>query len=245
MVFDLLVINWTAIGAIATAGAVVVALFANHRTNKNNEKNRKLQIALLRQQRDQKKLDEMVQNLMYLCKGINSLDIIYYSLKFKDNTFTIEDRRALEKFTVDGSCNAINLVWQIEVLKNRDSARPMMDCFWEVWADYGFWASCISTLFQSMCAPQETPQEREEERRLTEMLINNMEAKTIAINAQYKSVFDDLLKAKKELMDQARAVMGVFGMEIAGQIHKKNNALYDRMKEFIHVEQERITGIVA
>lgn len=35
---------WTAVGAIATAVVVIVALYVNYRANRNNEKNRKLQI---------------------------------------------------------------------------------------------------------------------------------------------------------------------------------------------------------
>lgn len=236
---------WTAIGAIATTAAVMVALIANHRTNKNNAENRRLQVALLRQQRAQKKLDEMVQNVMQLCRGINSLDMVNYSFKFKSNTFSVEDRRALEQFTVEGSCNAMNLVWQMEMLKNQESAQLMLGCFWDVWADYGFWSSCISALFRCMCASQKTPQEQEEVRLLMEIVIDKMVNKTIAIDADYKLVFDDLLKNKKELKDRAQAVMSIFGVEFAERIRRKKDDLYEQIKEFIRVEQERIDGIVA
>ena len=236
--------NWTAVGAIATAVAVIVALIANYLTNRNNAENRKLQVDLLRQQRAQKKLDEMVQNVMQLSKSMNALDIVYYSMKFKDDTFTVEDRRALEHLTVEGSCNAVNLIWQMEMLKNHDSAQPMLDCFWDVWGDYGCWSSYISALFRCMCVPKETQLEREEARSLTEMLIEDMVNKTLTMDANYKSVLDDLLKNKKELIARAQAVMGEFGMAIAGRIQQKSDVLYDKMKEFIRIEQERIEAIV-
>ena len=235
--------NWTAIGAIATALAVIAALLGNYRTNRNNEKNRKLQIALLRQQRDQRKLDEMVQNVMQLSRSLNSFEMMHYSSKFKDGVFSEGDRRVLEQMTVENAARATNLSLQMEMLKNYESAKPMLDYFWEIWKDYGLWSISISTLFQCMSTSQETQQE-EDITVLTEKIVSNMRAKLLEIDAHYSVVLEGLLKNKDNPMSQAQAIMELFGIEMARIIQRKCEILSNKVIEFIRVEQKRIDDMV-
>lgn len=234
---------WTAVGAIATAVAVIVALFANYRTNRNNEKNRELQIALLRQQRAQKKLDEMVQNVMELRKNLNSFDIMHYSSKFKDNSFTVEDRRVLERLTEEYSAKAVDLSLQMEMLKNHESAKPMLDCFWEVWGDYGLWSISISTLFKCMSASQDV-QEDEAVVALAEKIVSEMEAKLEEIDGNYKAVLEGFLKDKVGPIAQAQAIMEMFGVEMMRLIQRKCEVLSNKVVAFIRIEQKRIDDMV-
>lgn len=244
MMCDVSVVNWTAIGAGATALAVITALFANYRTNRNNEKNRKLQIALLRQQRAQKKLDEMVQNVMQLSKSMDSLEILHYSLKFTNNTFTVEDKFFLEHLAAEGSDSATKLTIQMVMLNNQNSAQPMLDCFWEIWSDYGLWSSSISTLYNGMNVPKRTNHEPEVLRIIEDKIVKDMMDKTVKINVRYKSIFDKLLKNEKDSMARARVVLSVFGPEIAGLIQRKKDVLNKKVIDFIRVEQKRIDAIV-
>lgn len=234
---------WTAVGAIATAVAVIVALFANYRTNKNNEENRKLQVALLRQQRAQKKLDEMVQNVMQLSRNLNSFDMMHYSAKFKDDTFTVEDRRVLERLTVEYSAKASDLSLQMEMLKNHESAKPMLDYFWEIWEDYGLWSISISTLFKCMSASQEVRQENNVV-ALTEKIVRDMKAKLVEIDGNYRAVLEDFLKDKEGPIVQAKAIMEMFGVEMARLIQRKCEVLSNKVIAFIRVEQKRIDDMV-
>lgn len=235
--------NWTAVGAIATAVAVIVALIANYRTNRNNEKQRALQVALLRQQRAQKKLDEMVQNVMQLRKNLNSFDIMYYSSKYKDGAFTVEDRRVLEHLTEEYSAKAADLSLQMEMLKNQVSAKPMLDYFWEVWQDYGLWSISISTLSQCISAPKETRWE-EEAVALTGKIVSGMKAKLVEIDENYSVVLEDWLKDKETPTSQAQTIMEMFGVEMSKLIQRKCEVLSNKVVEFIRVEQKRIDDMV-
>lgn len=236
--------NWTAIGAIATALAVIAALLGNYRTNRNNEKNRKLQIALLRQQRDQRKLDEMVQNVMQLSRSLNSFEMMHYSSKFKDGVFSEGDRRVLEQMTVENAARATNLSLQMEMLKNYESAKPMLDYFWEIWQDYGLWSISISTLFNCKSAPQETRQE-EVIVAMAKKIVGDMVAKLIEINENYRVALENLLKDKDNPITQAQVIMEVFGVEMTRLIQRKCEILSNKVIEFIRIEQKRIDDIVA
>lgn len=227
--------NWPAVGAIATAVAVMVALYVNYRTNR-------LQILLLRQQRAQEKLDEMVQNVMQLRKNMNTFDIMYYSSKFKDDTFTVEDRRVLEHLTEEYSAKAADLTLQMEMLKNHESAKPMLDYFWEIWEDYGLWSISISTLFQYMSASQEVRQESNVV-ALTEKIVHDMKTKLVEIDRNYRAVLAEFLKDKDVPIVQAQAIMEMFGVEMTKLIQRKCAVLSNKVIEFVRIEQERIDAM--
>ena len=235
---------WNVVGSIATAVAVIVALIANYRTNRNNEKNRKLQIALLRQQRVQKKLDEMVQNVMQLRKSMNSVAMLNYTSKFTDNTFSIDDMHYLEHLAAEGADRTANLMLQMEILKNRDSALPMLNCFKKVWSDYGLWSRCITTLFQCKNTRQETDLDREQIKSLCIVIIDEMRRRLVEVNVSYGKLLDDVQKYKKEPLDQAQEVMRLFGREMAREIQLQKKALHTKVIEFLCVEQKRIDDIV-
>ena len=234
---------WTAVGAIATTIAVIVALLENYRMNKDNEKNRKLQISLLRQQRDQKKLDEMVQNVMQLSKSLNSFEMMHYSSKFKAGVFREEDRRVLEQMTVENAARATDLSLQMEMMKNYESAKPMLDYFWGIWQDYGLWSISISTLFNCKCAPQEVAQE--DIVAMAKKIVGDMVAKLIEINENYRVALENILKDKDNPITQAQAIMEVFGVEMTRLIQRKCEILSNKVIEFIRIEQKRIDDIVA
>lgn len=60
---DLYTIDWTAIGSVATTIALIIAFRSINASNKQNRENRKLQILLIRKEQEQKRLDEMVNNI--------------------------------------------------------------------------------------------------------------------------------------------------------------------------------------
>lgn len=64
MNFNLYTIDWTAIGSIATFIAMLIAYWSIIKSNKENEKNRQHQILLLHKEQEQKKLDEMIENIL-------------------------------------------------------------------------------------------------------------------------------------------------------------------------------------
>lgn len=138
---------WTAVGAIATTVAVIVALVANYRTNRNNEKNRGLQIALLRQKREQQKLDELVQNVILLSKMLQPLDILHYSSKFVEEKFTQEDCSYLESLAVNDE-SMMTKMYILETIWKGDSVRSVLTRLHELRKNYGLWSRSVTVMFQ-------------------------------------------------------------------------------------------------
>ena len=73
---DLYTIDWTAIGSIATAIAMIIAFRSISVSNKQNRENRKLQVVLIRREQEQKRLDEMVNNILEIIHSIKPIDVI-------------------------------------------------------------------------------------------------------------------------------------------------------------------------
>ena len=76
MSIDLYTIDWTAIGSVATTIALTIAFRSINASNKQNRENRKLQILLIRKEQEQKRLDEMVNNILEIIHSIKPIDVI-------------------------------------------------------------------------------------------------------------------------------------------------------------------------
>lgn len=232
---------WTAVGAIATTIAVIVALFANYWANRNNKKNRDLQISLLRQQRAQKKLDELVQNVMQLSKSMRPLDILYYSSKLIEDKFTIEDCRFLEQLAVDDECGTANIYIPIAILENYDSAKPVLDGLHELRQNYGLWSRSVSTLFKhkSLYRGFMVPSESE---RVVGQIVKDMLCKCIEYDAEGQ-VMADAISGSGNMFEKAIVVMNMFERVMAKCIQQQKNMLEKELLNFVRIEQKRIDRI--
>ena len=227
--------NWTAVGAIATAVAVIVALYVNCRTNR-------LQILLLRQQRAQKKLDEMVQNVMRLSQIMNPIEMSNFSSKFAEGNFTEGDMRTLEHIATEGSGLATNSTVQMVMLKNQDSARPMLDHFWNMWNDYNLWSRSISLLFQ--CEKTYPDVGQWDDSAVFEEIINDMVQWIVQTDSNSQRAIGDLLK-EGNLRHKARTLLRLLGVGMAKDLLQRKKTLYEKVIEFVCVEQQRIDDMVA
>lgn len=232
---------WTAVGAIATAVAVIVALFANYRTNKNNEENRKLQVALLRQQRAQKKLDEMVQNVISLNKMMRPLDVLHYSSRFVEEKFTQEDRSYLESLAVDDE-SMMTKISVREAVWTDDSVRAVLTCLHELRKNYGLWSRSVMMLFQykrdykgfgAWYFGEDVPK-----------VVKEMLDKCVACDPEYNNFAKSVLEAECDFYEKAKSVLKVFGPEMAKRIQHQKNKLEKELREFVRVEQKRIDDMV-
>ncbi len=86
MNIDLYTIDWTAIGSVATTIALIIAFRSINASNKQNRENRKLQILLIRKEQEQKRLDEMVNNILEIIHSIKPIDVLDFSSKWIDKT---------------------------------------------------------------------------------------------------------------------------------------------------------------
>lgn len=88
--FELNTIDWNAISAIATALALIVAFVTIIMSNRQERKNRKLQVLLLHKEQEQKQLDEIVANLLSIIDDINPLHLANYSKKIENRNITFK-----------------------------------------------------------------------------------------------------------------------------------------------------------
>ena len=86
MNIDLYTIDWTAIGSVATTIALIIAFKSINASNKQNRENPKLQILLIRKEQEQKRLDEMVNNILEIIHSIKPIDVLDFSSKWIDKT---------------------------------------------------------------------------------------------------------------------------------------------------------------
>lgn len=235
---------WTAVGAIATAIAVIVALIANYRTNKNSEKNRELQIALLQQQREQQKLDELVQNLILLNKMMRPLDILHYSSRFVEEKFTQEDCSYLEALAVDDE-SMMTKIYVLEAVWTGDSVRSVLTCLHELRENYGLWSRSVTVLFQHKMEYKGFGPWYFGEKTVMAQVIREMLDKCIACNPAHSDFVERMERDGNNSYEKARLVLEVLGPEMAKRIQYQKNILEKELRKFVCLEQKRIDAIVA
>ena len=113
--FELNIIDWNAVSAIATTLALIVAFVTIIVSNCQERKNRKLQVLLLHKDQQQKQLDEMVTNLLAIIDDINPLHLANYSKKIENRTITVQDREQLDKIasTDQSNYNKLQIILQL------------------------------------------------------------------------------------------------------------------------------------
>lgn len=125
--WDLTTIDWTAIGSIVTFVALIATFIALFFSNKQEKKNRQLQVLLLSQEQQQKRLDEMVANILEMIADLDPLHQSNYSKKIQERRVAIEDRYRLDDIARKDQCNYNKLQLQIIKLENYAAAKPMLE----------------------------------------------------------------------------------------------------------------------
>ncbi len=235
---------WKAVGAIATTIAVIVALIANYRTNRNNEKNRELQVALLRQKREQQKLDELVQNVILLNKMLRPLDILHYSSKFVEEEFTQEDCSYLETLAVDDE-SMMTKMYILKTIWKGDSVHSVLTRLHELRKNYGLWSRSITVLFQYKMAYKGFGSWCFGEKEVMIQIVREMLDKCVACNPEHSSFAESMLKDGSNPYEKARLILKVLGPEMAKCVQRQKNMLEKELQEFVRIEQKRIDDIVA
>ena len=77
MNLDLCTIDWTAIGSIATVIAMIIAYRTIYISVKQNKDNQKFQTLLVQREIEQKRLDELVDNIMIINDSIQPIIVGY------------------------------------------------------------------------------------------------------------------------------------------------------------------------
>lgn len=243
MCLNLGVIDWTAIGTIATSIMVVATFVTIYISIKQDKMSRGFQTLLIKQQQAQQKLDDMVNNVLNINNNINPFHILHYSNKLTAKTFTEDDRQALEKLAVDDSLNNTNLTLQMIRLNNYSSAKSLLDCLHQIRADYGLWQRTVTSLYQYVCFSKESKQQIDIIEQTVIIMTTEMINKCIEISPELKSVIPELQLGPKPI-DKALTVLQVFEAEIAKYILTKKDKLETELIQFVKSEQQRIDNII-
>lgn len=241
MNIDLYTIDWTAIGSIATTIALIFAFKSINASNKQNKENRKLQISLIRKEQEQKRLDEMVNNILEIIHSIKPIDVLDFSSKWIDGAFTTEDKRKLDHMAEQDQLNYTRLNIQLIKLKNYPTAKPLLARLNTIREIYGSWAKCINPLHVFIESGNKL---RAEEREAIIANIVYQMVNTCKKNPEYTPIISDICKKKNKIEDIARDVMNIFETEISKQIQAHKLAFEKELYEFIKKEQERIDSII-
>lgn len=243
MCLNLGVIDWTAIGTIATSIMVVATFVTIYISIKQDKMSRGFQTLLIKQQQAQQKLDDMVNNVLNINNNINPFHILHYSNKLTAKTFTEDDRQALEKLAVDDSLNNTNLTLQMIRLNNYSSAKSLLDCLHQIRADYGLWQRTVTSLYQDVCFSKESKQQIDIIEQTVIIMTTEMINKCIEISPELKSVIPELQLGPKPI-DKALTVLQIFEAEIAKYILTKKDKLETELIQFVKSEQQRIDNII-
>jgi len=241
MNIDLYTIDWTAIGSIATTIALIFAFKSINASNKQNKENRKLQISLIRKEQEQKRLDEMVNNILEIIHSIKPIDVLDFSSKWIDGAFTTEDRRKLDHMAEQDQLNYTRLNIQLIKLKNYPTAKPLLARLDIIRDLYGQWVRCINLLHLFLESEDKLSVE---EREKTIVNIVNQMVDICKRNPEYTPIISDICKEKSKIENIARDVMNIFESEISKQIQAHKLAFEKELYEFVKKEQERIDSII-
>lgn len=237
--FELNIIDWNAVSAIATTLALIVAFVTIIVSNCQERKNRKLQVLLLHKDQQQKQLDEMVTNLLAIIDDINPLHIANYSKKIENRTITVQDREQLDKIASTDQSNYNKLQIQLIKLNNHAEAKPLLNRLGVIREEYGTWIRGVTALLFNIkdnCWIQ-TEQ--------TDTFINDIINKCISIDP--KSISD--VKEYQQIM-KSDIVQGFINIVLlhsylcTGKLLEEKKIFMEDLKTFVIREQTRIDNIV-
>ena len=241
MDFSLCTIDWTAISAITSFLMAIAAFATIYSSVRQGEKDRDLQIKLLRQQQARQQLDDMATNIMAICRNMNPFHILEYSFKLVNNNFTEEDRYLLEKLTVDNYYNQTNLTIQTDWLGNYQSAKSLLKRLKQIHQDYGLWSSTVTTLSKMLgSAELSNPLI---EKAIHQMTIE-MASRCQKIAPHYQQTIATIIGQEDIAIEKAKKILNIFQTEMARHIQQQQMELNRELTEFVKYEQKRIDKLI-
>ena len=241
MDFSLCTIDWTAISAITSFLMTIAAFATIYSSVRQGEKDRDLQIKLLRQQQARQQLDDMAANIMAICRNMNPFHILEYSFKLVNNNFTEEDRYLLEKLTVDNYYNQTNLTIQTDRLGNYQSAKSLLKRLKQIHQDYGLWSSTVTTLSKMLgSAELSNPLI---EKAIHQMTIE-MASRCQKIAPHYQQTIATIIGQEDIAIEKAKKILNIFQTEMARHIQQQQMELNRELTEFVKYEQKRIDKLI-
>ena len=240
--WDLTIIDWTAIGAIVTFVALIATFFALYFSNRQEAKNRQHQMLLLRQEQQQKRLDEMVENILEMLSDIDLLKMNNLSQKIKGNNICIEDKYQIDDISNKTEQNYRKLQLQVIKLNEYESARAMLNHLMRIRADYHKWAKGAALILAYL---KDSKDVQEANVDLVERTRKEMLAKCIEMIPNSSAILE---KKENPFFDNFIAdyinTLNYFSSLLTYKLLEEIKGFMEELKAFVKKEQIRIDNIV-
>lgn len=239
MEFELNIIDWNAISAIATTLAFFIAFWSIRVTNTQEKNNREFQLKLMRKEFEQRNLDEFITKVLEIYNGTNPLDILNYSSKFINNQFTEQDKDAIEQNANNDQINCIRLNVLIILMDKVESAKPLIKKLGDVRETYGVWARNINLINMSF-----EDFDKPEHKDFIIKAINGMSNVCVQYNPKYESYIKSIINSRANLKEQCLNILECFETEVSMQLQQIRKDFEKQLYEYVKTEQIRINAII-
>lgn len=237
MNLDLCTIDWTAIGSIATVIAMIIAYRTIYISVKQNKDNQKFQLLLVQREIEQKRLDELVENIMIINDSIRPIIVNDYSVKFIQGNFTEDDRHLIDEMAIKDDLDNNRLNIQLMKYDKNQSAKNVLVALSNLRQTYGIWVRDISILNLYKTNYVISPSE------LTR-IISTMVKISKEIVPEHEKTIHDILKTGSSDLDKAINLMNIFCYAISTYLLKNKKIFEKELFAFVQKEQERIDDII-
>lgn len=237
MSFDLCTIDWTAIGSIVTFVAMIIAYWTIHISDKQNKSNQRLQLLLVQRDIEQKRLDELVENIMIINDSMQPINVVDYSVKLVRGYFTDDDRNFINEIAAKDESDNNKLSIQLIKYDRNEPAKRILIILSNMRRKYGEWVRDISILNLYKNNFVISPQD------LNRMILT-MTKMSKEIIPKYEKDIHDVLETYTNDLDKAINLMNIFCYAISTFLIEQKKILEKELCAFVKEEQKRIDNIV-
>ena len=233
--FELSVIDWTAIGSIATTLAFVVAFIGISVSVWLERKNRNFQLLLQRKEKEQRILDEFIARVLDIFGAISALDVLNFSGKLICNSFDEKDRKAIEQHAINDELNSIKLNILITQSERMEGSKALIDKLEEVRAIYGHWARNINVLSMYL-----NDYDKATERAMVDMAMKSMMDVCMDFSNEYRAYIQDINKRQPGIRELCCEIVECYETITSLKLQKSRKEFKERLYEYVKAEQARI-----
>ena len=236
--FELKVIDWTAIGSIATTLAFIIAFIGIGVSIYQERKNRNFQLNLQRQEKEQNKLDEFVSKLLDIFGAFSAIDVLNYSDKFINGRFTAEDRALVEQNAINDEINSIKFNILVIQSEKEGAAKDLISKIEDVRDIYAHWARNINVLSANINSIDEPAR-----KALVDRAILSMADLCATYSTQYAQYIESINKTEPHLKVRCFEIMECYEVVISLKLQKARKSFEQHLYQYEKVEQTRINNM--
>lgn len=237
MNLNLCTIDWTAIGSIATVIAMIIAYRAIYASVKQNKDNQKFQLLLVQRDIEQKRLDELVENILIINDSIQPIVVADYSVKLIQGCLTEEDQNFIAKMAAKDDLDNNRLNIQLMKYDKKQSAKNVLVALNSLRQTYGIWVRNIFIL--NLC---KTKGDNIPPSELTKAL-STMAKISKEIVPKYEKTIYDILKTCSSDLDKAIDLLNIFCDTITTYLIENKKVFEKELLAFVKKEQSRIDNM--